>query len=345
MVSDGKRRPRRRGGTVTLKDVADHAGVAMMTVSRAINKPDAVSDSLRAKINTAIDELGYVQNRFAGSLASVRTRLVTVVVPELSSRVFAEIVRGAGNILNPRGYQILVSNTSYSLQDEEEACRRVLGWRPEGIIVSGIDHSDTTRKLLGDAGVPVVEALEIGDNQIDINIGLSHFNAGTTVANHLMEKGYRKIGFIGAQMDMDFRAQRRYSGFVQALTENGIKLAYEATFVEPSSFELGAQAIAAFEDCGKQADAIFCVNDELAVGGIFECQRRGLKIPEDIAIIGFNDLDISSQIVPGLTTIRSPRERMGELAATTILDRINGTADDPHLQVDVGFELIVRGST
>jgi len=343
MIAKTRKKTRRGGGTVTLKEVAEHAGVAMMTVSRAINNPDAVSEELRTRIDESIKALGYVQNRFAGVLASVRTKLVTVVVPSLSSRVFAEIVRGADTVLSPGGYQILVSNTFFSLDDEEAVCRKVLGWRPEGIIVSGVDHNENTRALLRNAGVPVVEALELGRDPIDINIGLSHFEAGRTVGRYLIKKGYRRCAFIGAQMDIDFRAQRRLAGFQTALEEAGIEIVYRGDYDAPSTFEVGAQALSDLTESGQSVDALFCVNDELAVGAICESRRRGIAVPGKLAIAGFNDLDISGQIVPGLTTIRSPRERIGELSAEAILRRIDGEVL-PRAQVDVGFELIERQS-
>lgn len=335
---------RRRGqGTVTLKEVARYAGVGTMTASRALNAPDTVSDQLRAKVETAVRALGYVPNRYAGTLASAQTKLVTVIVPSLSSRVFAEIVRGADDVLSPLGYQIMVSNTSYGLDDEERVLRTVLGWRPEGVIVSGIDHNEATRAMLRDAGVTVVEALELGEDPIDVNIGLSHLEAGRAAGAYLVDRGHRRIGFLGAQMAIDFRAQRRYRGFCEALSSAGIDLLYEGLAEEASGFDVGGREMARLLREGPSLQALFCVNDELAVGAIGECLRRGVDVPGKLAVLGFNDLDVSAQIVPALTTIRSPRERMGRLAAEAVLAGRSGERPERRI-IDVGFELIRRQS-
>lgn len=246
-------------------------------------------------------------------------------------------------MLRARGLQILVSNTFYSLEEEEAICRGVLGWFPQGVIVAGIDHHEGTRALLRRAGVPVVEALELGETPIDINIGLSHFDAGAAAARHLITRGYRRLGFVGAQMALDLRAQRRRAGFLSVLAEHGLSVCRERLYSESASFDLGAGAAAEFLGEGERIDALFCVNDELAIGTLGECLRRGVRVPHDLAIMGFNDLDISGQVVPGLTTIRSPRQLMGELAAKAILDRLDGN-DTIETSIDVGFELVVRDS-
>lgn len=342
MTVDDKPRQRRSGRSVTLKDVAKHAGVGIMTVSRAMNSPELVSQTLRGRIAQSVDELGYVRNRFAGGLASIRTKLVTVVVPSISSRIFLDIARGADSVLFPRGYQILLSNAAESLEEEEEVVRRVLSWRPDGVIISGIDRTPEARDLLRRAGVPVVEAFELGDTPIDINIGLSHYAAGLAAGRHLIRSGRRRIGYLGAQMSVDFRAQRRLAGFREALAQAGLPMVYEWVSAESTSFNVGAQGVGSLP-ADRSLDAVFCTNDEVAIGAIFECQRRQIAVPEDLAIIGFNDLDLSVEIHPRLTTIRTPREQIGRLAAQAIMDRIDG-APQAVRRVDVGFELIQRES-
>lgn len=325
---------------MTLKDVADRAGVGIMTVSRVVNQPEAVSAELRGRVEHAIAAMGYVPNRSAGSLASNRSRLIAVIVPSLSSRVFGEIIVGADSVLGPEGLQIMVSNTSYSLEDEEAVCRRVLGWRPEGVIICGIDHSRGTREILLQSGLPVVEALELGERAIDINIGLSHLEAGRAAGAYLVERGHRRIAFAGAQMDRDFRAQRRRAGFLAALSDVGLEPAADLDLPSPLGFATGAEVFARLREAAPRADAVFCVNDELAVGAVGAAVRAGLKVPDDLAVMGFNDLDISAQIVPALTTIRSPREEMGRLAAEALLAARIGKR--PRTRIDVGFRLVRR---
>jgi len=251
-------------------DVAERAGVGVMTVSRALEAPHSVSEPLRARVEAAVEALGYVPDRFAGGLASAGTRLVTVIVPSLSRRVFSDIVHGADAVLRPRGFQILFSNTFYSLGQEEETCRAVLGWRPEGVIIAGVDHTAGTRRLLAEAGVPVVEAMELGDDPIDLNVGLSHLDAGRRMGEHLVARGYRRIGFVGTQLDADFRAARRRAGFLQALAGHGLACAAEDSGGAPASFRIDAEAMARLLERRAPVDALFCVNDELAVGAILD---------------------------------------------------------------------------
>ena len=339
-----KPRRRRGGGRVTLNDVAKVAGVTAMTVSRALNRPETVSHANRAKVQAAVSRLNYVPDRFAGALASQRTRIVTVIVPRLSRPVFNEIVGGAHDVIGPAGYQILLSATFASLEEEEAICRAVLGWRPEGVIMSGVDHTDATRGMLRDSGIPVVEALELGEAPIDINIGCDHFAVGATMADYLIGKGYRKPGFIGGELTMDFRARRRYDGFVHGLAAHGMTPAHAEIFEEPNTYDAGSRAVQRLLESGNEVDAVFCANDDLGVGAMCECLRLGLRVPQDIAVAGFAGLAIGRTVHPTLTTIASPRRRMGELAAQAILDRTNGTLEG-GMQIDVGFELVEREST
>lgn len=338
-----KTKRRRGAGRATLQDVARIAGVTAMTVSRTINRPDTVSEANRDRVQAAIEELNYIPDRYAGALASQRTRIVTVIVPVLSRRVFNDIVHGANQVLGPAGYQVLFSNTYSTLAEEEAICRAILGWRPEGIIVSGVDHTEGARALLRESGVTVVEALELGADPIDINIGCDHFAVGIRMAGYLIGKGYRRIGFVGGELDRDFRAARRRAGFRQALADNGVPCVHDDVFPEPNTYDSGILAMRRLIESRTAVDAIFCVNDDLAVGAIFEAQRRNLRVPGDIAIAGFSGLDISAAVFPSLTTIASPRYRMGELAARAILDRAEGRHGGPDC-IDVGFDLIQRES-
>jgi LacI family gluconate utilization system Gnt-I transcriptional repressor len=337
--SSGPGRSRSSKGQVTLRDVAQRAGVAMMTASRALRSPATVSEKLRVRIDEAVHALGYVQNRFAGGLASEHTELVTVIVPLLSSRVFMDILRGADDVLSRQGYQILFSNTFYSLEQEEEICRRILGWQPDGVIIAGVDHTDGTRELLSRSGVPVVEALELGEHPVDINVGLSHRAAGQRMTEYLLAKGYRRVGFIGADPARDFRALRRFQGYTDALEAAGRRPAYVAAAPSPTSYRSGAEMLRIYLESGKRADALFCANDELAVGALLECRRQGVQVPGDLAIAGFNGLEIGQELFPRLTTVLTPRYRIGQIAAESILARL---ADPTWTckRVDVGFEIL-----
>ncbi len=338
--------PRRPAGlrSATLKDVAERAGVAPITVSRAINAPDTVSASLRAQIDAAVADLGYVPNRFAGVLASARSRVVPVIVPSLSNAVFIEVIQGVQTVLEAEGYQALFGNTHYDLARETELVSTLLGWSPAGVIVAGMRHAERTRTLLRGCGRPVVEIMEVGARPIDMNVGLSHLKAGAMMGHHLIERGYRQIGFIGGRLDADYRAMQRYVGLDRSLAAAGLDRRPPFGHDDKSSPEVGGDRLLAVLAQAPELDALFFANDDLAVGALLRAARERIAVPGRIAIAGFNGLGIGALTSPSLTTIVSPRRDIGEIAARKLLARVVGNPDGPA-RVDVGCRLAVREST
>ena len=209
------RRRRTQQGAVTLKHVAERAGVAPITVSRALHAPGSVSSALRRQVEEAVAELGYVPNRFAGALASADSRVVPVIVPSLSNAVFIEVVQGIQDVLEAEQYQLLLANTQYDLDREAELVLTLLGWSPPGLILAGLRHAERTQRLLRGCGRPVVEIMEYGAGAIDMNVGLSHVAAGEAMGRHLAARGYRQIGFVGGWLDRDHRAMQRFEGLAR----------------------------------------------------------------------------------------------------------------------------------
>lgn len=330
--------------TVTLKDVAEHAGVSPMTVSRALNKPATVSQALRARIDASVESLGYVQNLVAGALASAGSNVIPVVVPSLSNSVFVEVVAGIQEVAQAAGYQLMLGNTEYDLDREYSAVSTFLGWSPPGLIIAGMRHLDRTRGLLKRWGKPVVEIMEYGTQAIDMNVGLSHYKAGETMAAHLVAQGYREIVFIGCRIEADYRAAQRYKGMDRVLTKQGLARREPVSYESPSNWALGGDALMAALKTVPKIDAIFFANDDLAVGAILRAQREGIAIPEQVAIAGFNGLGLAELVQPSLTTIMSPRLEMGRIAARQLLDRFDGRTPLKR-RVDVSFQLRVRDST
>jgi len=334
---------RRGGGRPTIADVARLAGVAAITVSRALRDPSQVSVELRAQIDSAVEQLGYVPDPNARALASARADVVGVLVPSLTNIVFADTVRGIYDQLDSSQLKIQIANTHYSPLEEERLVRMFLGQRPTGLIVSGIDQSDTTRKLLNDAGCPIVQIMETGEDPVDMLVGFSHFEGGKAATNHLIAAGYRRVGFIGARMDP--RSQRRLAGYRRAMEEAGLfDPALITTTLTPSSIPLGGQLLA--DACARvpDLDAVFCNNDDLALGVLFECHRAGIAVPRRMGICGFNDLDMMRVSFPTLTSVQTPRYEIGRRSVQMILDRLAG-GGVARSTVDLGFELKIREST
>ena len=181
--------PREVPNAATLKHVAERAGVSPITVSRALNKPAMVSADLRERVQLAVDELGYVQNRVAGALASANSPVIPVVVPSLSNAVFVETIQGIQEVVQSAGFQLLLGNTEYDLDREHGWISTFLGWSPPGLILAGTRHQPRTRALIERWGRPVVEIMEVGAKPIDMNVGLSHAAAGAAMARHLVGGG------------------------------------------------------------------------------------------------------------------------------------------------------------
>ena len=336
-------RTRRGGGRPTIADVARRAGVGAITVSRALREPERVSRELREQIDKAVAELGYVLDRNARALASARADIVAVLVPSLTNNVFADVVRGLYDGLGDSHLQLHLGNTHYSGLEEERLLQVFLSQRPSAVVVSGIDQTPIARTMLEESGCPVVQIMETGPDPIDMMIGFSHVEGGRVVARHLIEAGYSRIGFIGARMDP--RSQRRLAGYRAALEEAGLfDPRLVTTTPAPSSVSLGRELFRDALAKMPRLDAVFCNNDDLALGVLFECNRAALAVPSKIGIAGFNDLEMMQVAYPSITSVRTPRYDIGRMAISMARAAIAGERPSQRV-IDVGFELKIREST
>ena len=261
-------RRRRNSGRATITDVARRAGVARITVSRALNDPGTVSPDLRGRIDAAVSQLGYVPNRHAGSLASATSSMVPLIVPSLSNAVFLEVIRGAQAVLEEGGCELLLGNTNYDIAREQNLMQTLLGWSPVGTIIAGLRHSEGTVNMLRRWGGPCVEIMEYGEPNIDMAVGLSHEAVGNVMARHFLSRGYRRVGFVGTRIEMDYRAGQRLEGFKAALEQAGVGLEFVKRYDVMSDVALGGQAICDVVAEHPRTEAVFFANDDLAVGAI-----------------------------------------------------------------------------
>lgn len=329
---------------ITLADVAARAGVSPITVSRALRNPSIVSETTRRRIEAAIRDLGYVPDPMARALASGRTDVIGVIIPSVTNSVFAEVLRGIYSVLESTPYGVQLGNSRYSPALEEKSLRVFLSQKPAGLIVAGIDQSATAHELLCRAPCPVVQIMETGPDPVDMMVGFSHYEAARLATRHLLEAGYTHPAFIGARMDP--RSQRRYQGYRDEMAAAGLSdPGQELTTTTPSSVTLGAELFAGLRRHAPQIDAVFCNNDDLALGVLFEARRLGLRVPQDLGICGFNDLEVMAVARPGLTSVRTHRHEMGVLAAQMILERLSGQVQKSNRVVDLGYDLIAREST
>lgn len=337
--------PDRRGyGKATLADVAKVAGVSPITVSRVIRVPNLVRDATRRRVIEAIDEVGYIPNHVAGSLASSETKTIAAIVPTLGNSIFTEMLHGMVDVLRPANYQLILGNSDFVPTEEENLITAFLGRQVDGIVLTGCKHTRRARDMLRRAKIPVVETWSLPQEVIMASVGFSNYDAAYAMVEHLHQKGYKEIAFVSAPTENNDRAYERHRGYYTALRDLGLRYTPESVLTSSFGLSHGAWALGQILDVRPRADAIFFANDVLAAGAILECQRRGLKVPGDIAIAGFDDIEIASQMVPALTTVRVHRYEVGAAAAQFILDELEGNGV-PSRRVDLGFEVVQRQST
>jgi LacI family transcriptional regulator, gluconate utilization system Gnt-I transcriptional repressor len=333
----------RATGRVTLADVAALAGVSPITVSRALRGERAVDPALVERVKGAAQRLGYVPDPAARALASRHGTHVALLVPMLSNALFVDLMEGVQRTLRPAGYQTLIGVTHYDAAEEEQLLREQLQHRPAGLLVTGVDRNEATRALIRASGVPCVHLMETVEAPDVYSVGFSQADAAAAMTRHLLERGRRRIAFAAAQLDP--RTMQRLEGWRRTMREAGL---YTPTLEwlnpAPSSIALGGTL---FEQIAAQTppiEAIFFNNDDLAQGALLAALRLGIQVPERIAIAGFNDLTGSDQMLPPLTTVRTPRAQIGVEAARMLLALMRGEAVASN-SVDLGYELVVRQST
>jgi LacI family gluconate utilization system Gnt-I transcriptional repressor len=268
--------------------------------------------------------------------------VIVVLVPSLSNVVFTAVLAGIEDALAADGYQILIGNTRYSDAQEEKLLGIYLQSNPDGILLSGLSHSSRVQAMLASTQVPVVSMMDLASDPDALSVGFSQLQAGYTMTRYLIDKGYRRIGFMGAQRDE--RTLKRLEGYRRALQEAGrYDPQLETMVADPSTIALGAELLGRMLAVTPDCDAIFCCNDDLAQGAIFQCQRRGIEVPRQLAICGFNDLPASAWMNPSVTTIATPRYRVGYEAATLLRSVIRGQRP-ANGNIDLGFTLMARES-
>jgi LacI family gluconate utilization system Gnt-I transcriptional repressor len=329
-------------GSITLIDVAKAAGVSPITVSRALNEPQLVRPVTLAKVQEAIKRTGYVKNMLAGGLASSRSKLVALVLPTISTPTFADLVQGATERLTAAGYQLLLGITGYESWREEILVETILSRRPDGVILTGLQHTDSTRQRLLQIGVPVVETWDMAPQAIDMVIGFSHEDVGHACAAHMLERGYRRIGMLSAD---DPRAMRRNQGFKVEMAKQGLAVRAMLSVPAPGGLPQGRDGAVKLLDEHPDLDAIYCGSDTLAHGVLIEAQSRGLQVPTQLAVMGFGDLDFCTHTYPPLSTIKVDGARIGAMSAQAILERLNNPDAPSARAINTGFELIQRAST
>jgi len=339
---------RRRAPTGTsapprLEDVARLAGVSTATVSRAINRPDAVRPSLRESVFAAVRSLGYVPHGAARALASRRSSTVGAVIPTVDNAIFARCVQNLQARLYEAGLTLLLASTDYDAERERRQVQSLVERGIDGLILVGETHEPGVYELLANKGIPYVNTWIYRKQSPHPCIGFDNRRAAYRIAAHLHDIGHRRIAMAaGVTRDND-RAAQRVAGARAALADRGLAMSGEYLVEHGYEIGEGRQAASRLLELAQPPTAIVCGNDILALGVLFECRARGADVPRDVSVTGFDDLDIAANVDPPLTTMRVPAAAMGERAADYLLARFAGEPAPEKTELEA--TLVVRKTT
>lgn len=316
---------------LTLRDVSEASGVSEMTVSRVLRNRGDVSATTRERVLNAARTLGYVPNKIAGALASQRVNLVGVIIPSLSNMVFPEVMTGISAILDNTGLQPVVGVTNYLPDREETVLYEMLSWRPSGVILAGLEHTAAARAMMAQAGIPIVEIMDIDGQVVDSAVGISHRRAGRQMAEAIVASGYKRIAFMGTQMPNDFRAKKRLEGFEEALKRAGMALADREFYDGGSALLKGREMTAAVLRRSPDVDFLYYSNDMIGAGGLLYCLDQGIDVPGKVGLAGFNGVELLDGLPRRLATMDACRLQIGRRAAQIIAGRNEDASIGPEV--------------
>lgn len=330
-----------RRGALTLRDVSEASGVSEMTVSRVLRNRGDVSEATRQRVLEAARDLGYVPNKIAGALASQRVNLVGVIIPSLSNLVFPEVLTGISAELEETGLQPVVGVTNYAPEREEAVLYEMLSWRPSGVIIAGLEHTPAARAMLENAGVPIVEIMDVDGDCVDSCVGISHKRAGLEMARTIVKAGYGRIGFLGTKMPEDHRARKRMEGFEAGLAEAGLALEDREFYSGGSALLKGREMTQAMLKRSPELDFLYYSNDMIGAGGLLWCLENGIDVPGRMGLAGFNGVDLLDGLPAKLATMDACRGEIGRRAAAIIAGQshsgvIGGEVVELEPRIDLG---------
>ena len=320
---------------LTLRDVSEASGVSEMTVSRVLRNRGDVSEATRQRVLEAAKRLGYVPNKIAGALASQRVNLVAVIIPSMSNMVFPEVMTGITQVLETTDLQPVVGLSDYLPEKEEKVLYEMLSWRPSGVIIAGLEHSDASRAMLRASGIPVVEIMDVDGTPVDSVVGISHRRAGQQMAQAILKAGYKRIGFLGTKMPLDHRARKRFEGFTEALAKAGIEVADQEFYSGGSALVKGREMTETILKRSPDLDFIYYSNDKIGAGGLMYLMEQGIDIPNQIGLAGFNGLDLLKGLPRELATMDACRLEIGRRAAEIIAARVEHPETPEPVRVEL----------
>tara|TARA_B110000285_G_scaffold196979_1_gene228289 strand:- start:644 stop:1708 length:1065 start_codon:yes stop_codon:yes gene_type:complete len=327
----------------TQGDVAKAAGVSTATVSRVINQPHSVRAGVRQRVQTAIAELHYVADAAARALASKRSRCIGAVIPTLANAIFADGIEAFESRLNQAGFSLMLTTSGYDSQHELTQVTTLIERGVDAVMLVGLNHDPLIYTLLQQRNIPYVLTWAYHKDCPHPCVGFNNYEAAKLLPLHLTSLGHQRFAIISGISKANDRALDRLNGMKDVLLEQGISLPKDSIVECIYKIEAGRAACRELLKLPSPPTAILCSNDVLAAGALLECQASGIEVPAQVSIAGFDDLALSANLTPSLTTMHIPFKRMGQLAAQYLIDRLAGAI--PLAQQQLEVELRLRHST
>ncbi|HOX81472.1 MAG TPA: LacI family DNA-binding transcriptional regulator [Chryseolinea sp.] len=330
----------------TIYDIAEALSLSPATVSRGLKEHPAIRKETRKRILDKANEMGYQANSFASNLRRNRTNTIGVIVPRLNSYFMSTVIAGIERVANKSGYNLLISQSMESITKEMANVKTMFNTRVDGLMVSlAYDTEDVDHfEMLLRKGIPLIFFDRIFEHPNCTSITIDNYKAGYEVTNHLIEQGCKRIAHITASQKRNVYADR-LRGYKDALANKGIPFDKKLVFINNLSDQAGIEVTRSILEMKTLPDGIFSANDACAVSCIRELKEAGIKIPEQIAVAGFNNDPLSKVIKPNLTTVEYPGEEMGEMAASTLIRRLDRLEGANLNSIVLRHELIVRESS
>ncbi|WP_145573616.1 substrate-binding domain-containing protein [Yersinia mollaretii] len=324
---------------VTLQDIALLAGVTKMTVSRYLRTPEKVAPETGERIAQVMAEVNYSADSEGETGLNQKSPRIGILVPSFNNQIFSDLLAGIESVTAASGYQTLVVNYNYSKEREEEQIINLLSCQISGLILTDSEHTLRADKYLNASEIPIAQVMDLEPQFNRITVGFNNYQAAYDMTATLLASGKQNIVYFGSMSDV--RDRKRYQGYSQAMSD----VNFTPLHITPnkvSSVSIGAGMLALARQMYPQVDAIFCTNDDMAVGVLQECLKLGMAIPAEMAISGFHGLDIGQATTPVLASVTTPRFEMGKVAAEILIKKIKKI---PTIeQVDLHYRISLGGT-
>ena len=327
----------------TMKDVAEKAGVSTATVSRALMNPEKVSAATRKKVEEAVIAVGYSPHAMTRSARRNESRTILVIVPDICDPFFSEIIRGIENVAADQGYLVLIGDCAHQNSQENAFLNLMMTRQIDGMVLLGSQVPFETSPEEQRNLPPMVMANEFAPELELPTVHIDNLTAAFEAVNHLLKLGHSRIACIAGPQDMPL-CHYRLQGYIQALRRNGITLDPHYIVRGDFTFDAGSRALKQLMALPKPPDALFCHSDIMALGAMAQAKLMGLRVPKDLSLIGFDDIELSRYSDPQLTTVAQPRFSIGREAMNLLLEQLQGKPVNSGSRL-LDFELKIRGST